>query len=148
MNFSIQICPKKDLELKTEKTNVGTKLNIVETLCVPIFSQTGQHWLFWSKFCQKIDLGSEIQKTNVWIRISIVDMPCVVIFRKNAKLWPFQPKFVQKWILGSEIQKSKSGFRIYTSKMPLCQFSVRRENFDFFGLNLPKKEIRIWNSQN
>ena len=42
MNFSAQICPKKDLGFKTEKNNVGIKINIFETLCVPIFSQTGE----------------------------------------------------------------------------------------------------------
>ena len=28
------------------------------------------------------------------------------------------------------------------------QFSAKLDNFDFFGPNLPKKEIRIWNSGN
>ena len=40
--FSAQICPKKDLGFETEKNNVGIRINIAETLCVPIFSQTGQ----------------------------------------------------------------------------------------------------------
>ena len=53
LNFSAQICPEKDLGLETEKRNVGIRINIVETLCVPIFSQTGQLWLFWPKFAQK-----------------------------------------------------------------------------------------------
>ena len=46
-SFSTQICPKKELGLETEKSNVGIRINIVETLCVPIFSQTGQLWVFW-----------------------------------------------------------------------------------------------------
>ena len=53
LNFLVQICPKKDLGLETEKSNVGIRINIVETLCVPIFSQTRQLWLFWSKFAQR-----------------------------------------------------------------------------------------------
>ena len=52
-NFSAEICPKKDLGLETEKSNVGIRITIVETLYVPIFSQTGQLWLFWPKFAQK-----------------------------------------------------------------------------------------------
>ena len=52
-NFSVQICPKKDLGFETEKNNFGIRINIVEILCVPIFSQTGQLWLFWPKFAQK-----------------------------------------------------------------------------------------------
>ena len=35
-NFSAEICPKKDLRLEIEKSNVGITINIVETLCVPI----------------------------------------------------------------------------------------------------------------
>ena len=42
LNFLAQGCPKMDLGFKTEKNNVGITINIFETLCVPIFSQTGQ----------------------------------------------------------------------------------------------------------
>ena len=38
LNFSVQICPKKDLGFETEKNNVWIIINIVETLCVIIFS--------------------------------------------------------------------------------------------------------------
>ena len=38
LNSSAQICSEKDLGLKTEKSNVGIRINIVDTLCVPIFS--------------------------------------------------------------------------------------------------------------
>ena len=62
LNFSTQICPKKDLGFKTGKNNVGIRINIVQTLCMPI------------------------QKTSVGIRIIIVNMLCVPIFRKNGQL--------------------------------------------------------------
>ena len=78
--FSAQICPKKDLELKTGKSNVGISINIVETLCVPIFSQTRQLWVFLVQICPKMDLGFEIQKTNVGTRISNLKIPCMPIF--------------------------------------------------------------------
>ena len=42
LNFSAQICPKKDLGFETEKNNVGIRINIIGTLCVPILGQTGQ----------------------------------------------------------------------------------------------------------
>ena len=42
LNFSAKICPKKDIGFETEKNNVEIRINIVGTLCVPIFSQTGQ----------------------------------------------------------------------------------------------------------
>ena len=53
LNFLTQTCSKKDLGLETEKSNVGIRINIVETLCMSIFSQTGQLWVFRSKFAQK-----------------------------------------------------------------------------------------------
>ena len=53
LNFLVQICQKRVLGFETEKNNVGIRINILETLCVPIFSQTGQLWLFWPKFAQK-----------------------------------------------------------------------------------------------
>ena len=42
LNFTAQICPKKDLGFETGKSNVGIRINVVETFCLPIFSQTGQ----------------------------------------------------------------------------------------------------------
>ena len=42
LTFLAQIYPKMDLGLAIQKTIVGIRINIVETLCVPIFSQTRQ----------------------------------------------------------------------------------------------------------
>ena len=53
LNFSAQICPKKYLGFETEKNNVGVRVNIVGTLCVPVYSQTRQFWLFRPKLVQK-----------------------------------------------------------------------------------------------
>ena len=121
-NFSAQICPKKDLGLETEKNwnekNVVIRINIVETLCVPIFSQTGQLWLFWPKFAQKWILGLKFQKSKSGFGISILEILCAPIFRQNGQLWIFGPKFAQKWILGSKFRKSKSVFGINTSNIP------------------------------
>ena len=50
LNFSAQICSKKDLELETEKSNAGIRIKIDETLCVPIFSQTGNFDFFGPNF--------------------------------------------------------------------------------------------------
>ena len=52
-NFLAQIYPEKDLGLETEKRNVGIRINIIETLCVPVFSLTGRLWVFESEFAQK-----------------------------------------------------------------------------------------------
>ena len=95
-----------------------------------------------------MDLKSEIQKINVGIRISIVKMSYVPIVRKNEQLWLFWLKFAQKWILGSEFQKCKSGFEICTSKFHVCLFSVKTDNFDFFGPNLPKNGFWDQNFKN
>ena len=46
LNFSAHICPESDLGLENEKSYVGIRINIVETLCVSIVSQTGQLWVF------------------------------------------------------------------------------------------------------
>ena len=76
-SFLTQIWPKKDLGLETEKSNVEIRINIVETLCVPIFRQTGQLWVFLvcanfqlkqttltflAQICPKRKLGFEIHE--------------------------------------------------------------------------------------
>ena len=42
LDFLTQICPKTDLVLETEESNVKLRITIVEILCVPIFSQNEQ----------------------------------------------------------------------------------------------------------
>ena len=42
LTFSTQICPKIDLGLEIQRTNVGIKISILEIPCVPIFRQNGQ----------------------------------------------------------------------------------------------------------
>ena len=42
-----------DFGLETDKSNIGIRINIVKTLCVPIVSQVGQLSVFRSKFAQK-----------------------------------------------------------------------------------------------
>ena len=62
----------------------------------------------------------------------------------------FWPKFAQKLILGSEFQKFKSGFGIAPPRYHECQFSVKTDNFEFFGLNLGKLHdcMRYFSSNN
>ena len=93
-------------------------ISILEILCVPIFRQNGQLWIFGPKFAQKWILGSKFQKSKSGFVIRILEIHGAPIFRQNGQLWIFRPKFAQKWILGSEFQKSKSGFGINTSNIP------------------------------
>ena len=87
LNFWAQICPKKDLGFKTEKNNVGIRINIVETHCLPIFSQAGQLWLVRPKFAQKWILGSEFQKSKSGFGINTSKIPCVPIFSQNGQFF-------------------------------------------------------------
>ena len=42
LTFSVQICPKMDLELAIQKTIVVIRISILDIPCVPIFSQKEQ----------------------------------------------------------------------------------------------------------
>ena len=97
LNFSAQICPKKDLGFETEKNNVGIIINIVETLCVPIFNQTGQLSLFWPKFAQKWILGLEFQKSKCGLDIC------------TSMCTNFQLKWITLTFLAQIFPKRKSG---------------------------------------
>ena len=41
LTFLTQICPKMDLEIEIQKTNVGIKISIFKIPCAPIFRQDG-----------------------------------------------------------------------------------------------------------
>ena len=62
LTFLAQICPKMDLGLQIQKTNVGIKISILEIPCVPIFRQKRTTLTFLAQICRKTDLGLEIQK--------------------------------------------------------------------------------------
>ena len=42
LTYSAQICPKMDLGLGIQKTNVEIRISILDIPCVPIFSQNEQ----------------------------------------------------------------------------------------------------------
>ena len=85
-----------------------------------------------------MELELEIQKTNVEIRISIVEIPWVPIFRQNRHFLLFRPKFAQKLILESEFQKLSPNSESAAPRFHVFKFSVKTDNFEFFGLNLGK----------
>ena len=131
LNFLAQFCPKMDLGLEIEKSNVGIRIKILKILSVPIFNQYGELWLFRHKFAQKCILGSEFQKPECEFRISTFKILCVPIFRKNWQLrlfWPNWPNFKN---LGSDSESSPPRYDVR-------QFSVKTDNFEFFGRNLGK----------
>ena len=85
LTFSAKICPKMDLGLEIQKTNVGIRISIVKMACMPISRKNGQ-LTFLAQICPKRKLGFEVQKTSdVGIRISIFELPCVPIFRQNGQ---------------------------------------------------------------
>ena len=86
LTFLAQICPKMDLGLEIQKTNVGIRITIFDISCVPIFRQHRQLQLFGPKFAQKWVLGSKFQKSKSGFGISILEMLCVPIFRQNGQL--------------------------------------------------------------
>ena len=42
LTFSAKICPKMDLGLEIQKTNVGIRISIVKMACMPISRKNGQ----------------------------------------------------------------------------------------------------------
>ena len=46
LTFSVQICPKMDLESAIQKTNVGIKIGIAKMPCMPIFRKTNNFDFF------------------------------------------------------------------------------------------------------
>ena len=94
LNICTQICSKMDFEVEISKIrNSGSEISILDVLCVPIFRQNGQHWIFGSKFAQKWILGLGFQKSKSEFGISTSNIPCVPIFSQNGQLLIFRSKF-------------------------------------------------------
>ena len=93
-----------------------------------------------------MDLGFKIQKTNLGMIICILKIPSVPIFRQNRQIGLFWPKFVQKWVFSLKLRKQMLRQESASSKYHVCQLSGKTKDYDFFGLNLPKKEFKAGNS--
>ena len=118
LTFLTQICLKMDLGLKIEEINVGIRISILWIiLCVSIL---------------------DIQKTNVGIRLIILEILCVPIFRANGQLLLFGPNLPKNrfWPLNFknlivDLESTPPRYHVY-------QFSGKKDNFEFFHLNLGK----------
>ena len=84
-DFFHPILPKNGFRAN-EKCNLGIRMKILEILCVSIFSQYEELWLFRPEFAQKWILGSEFQKSKSGFGISTSKMPCEPVFRQNEFL--------------------------------------------------------------
>ena len=93
-----------------------------------------------------MDLGFKIQETDLVIRIRILKIPSVPIFKQNGQKWTFWPKFDQKWIFSSKLRKEMLKQEPAFLRYYVCQLLDKTNNFDFFGPNLPKKELKLGNS--
>ena len=145
-NFSVQICPKIDWELDTEKSNVRIRISQHrrDTLCAN-FQPKWTTLTFSAQIFPQMDLGLEVQKTNVGIRINILQIPCVSIFRQNGQLWPFRPKFTQEngfW--GQNFKNLSPDSESAPPRYRMSQFSVKMNYLEFFGLNLGKLPNYVW----
>ena len=97
LTFQAQICPKMDLGLEIQKTNVGWNKNQhpQDTTCAN-FQAKQTTLTFTAQICPKIDFGVRISK-----------------------------------ILSLDLESAPPRYHV-------CQFSVKMNNFELFGLNLGK----------
>ena len=78
--FLAHICPKIDLGLEIQKTNVENNHHPRDTMCAN-FQAKQTTLTSLAQSLPKMDLGLEILKTNVGIRTSSFEILCVPIFR-------------------------------------------------------------------
>ena len=97
---------------------------------------------FRPKFAQKINFGLEIQKTNGRIKISILEIPSVLNFWPNG-CFRFSAQVCPKTDFYRDLESAPPRYH-------KCQFSVKTNNVEFFGLNLGKMPnfMRYFGSDN
>ena len=109
------------------------------------FSCKSDNFDFLVQICPKIDLRLQIQKTTVGIRISILQILFVPIFRQNRQLSIFRPKFCPNiWFWGLHFKNLSPDLKLAPPKFRLCQFSLKMNNFEFFGPSLGKLPNYVW----
>ena len=68
-------------------------------------------------------------------------------FRQNEQLRLFCSKFAHKGIKSCKLIKQMLEKEPASLRYHVYQFLDKTDNFEFLDTNLPKKEIRIWNSE-
>ena len=66
LTFLAQICPKRNLGLEIQKTNVRIRISNLEIPCVLIFRQNGQLWIFRPKFGEIAQLRAILWFEYCW----------------------------------------------------------------------------------
>ena len=134
-----------DLGLEIEKTNVGIRIIILKIPYVPIFRN---NFDFFVQICPKMPRNSENQCPNK--NRHPRDTICTNFQAKKTTLTFSAQNLLKKESWGRNFKNlsldSESALPIYH----VCQFSVKMNNFRFFGLNLGKLSscVRYFGSNN
>ena len=94
------------METKFQKSKSGFRISILEKLCVPIFRQNGELWIFGPKFVQIWILGSEFQKSKFGFGINTSNIPC-----------QFSVKMDNVWFFGLNLAKLPSYAQYFGSNI-------------------------------
>ena len=129
LNFSAQICPKKDSGSEIQETNVGIRISIFKMPCVPVFRKNGQLWLFRPKFAQKWILGSEFK--NLILDSKSASLRCYV-YQSSDIRFNFQflePNLLKNGFWGWNFKNQDLDSELTPPIYHLCQFPVKIDNF-------------------
>ena len=139
--------PKTNFRIRIiilDKTNVGVRIAILEILCVLIFRQNGQLWLFSPKFAQKWIKGWKLRKLMLECELSSSRYYVCQFLGETNNFDFFGPNLPRNefWVQNFKNLSADSGSthpRYY-----VCQFSGKTDNFKFFHLNLGKLPNYMW----
>ena len=77
-------------------------------------------------------------ETNVGIRISVLEIPRVPIFRQKRQLSFFRPNLPKNRFCVRDFKNLIPDSESASPRYHVCQFPVKMDNFEFFGLTLGK----------
>ena len=128
MTLLAQICRKRKLEFEIQKTNVGIRISIFKIPCVPSDKMDNLEVLgpnlrkngFWGQNLKNLSLDSESASLRYLVRQ----------FSDKTDNFEFWGDF--------GVGISKIQVWIQNKHLHVCHFSVKMDNFYFFGLNLGK----------
>ena len=105
------------------------------------FSAKMDNFDFFGQNLPKNGLGFEILKTSAWIKISILEKPCVPIFRQTDNFNFFVLNLPKNGFWGWNFKNLSPDSESASPRYHVCQFSVKMDNFEFFGLYLGNSPI-------
>ena len=132
-----------------QKSKSGFGISILEMLCVPIFRQKKQIWIFEPKFANKWILESKFKNVSLDVESASLKYYVYLFSDKTNEFEFLGPNLPTNEFWGHSFKNLTLDLESASLRYSVHQFSDKTENFEYLDPNLPKNgfwglNFKVW----